>query len=110
MGASSTNTTDLSNNISKSIKESISDEFNISLKTKFGSLSGLNGEIQALYRGNGGFYNYTGWTNTRSPRSISGVFLVNNITDIKLSMGASFNGFFLEVAVLPGVAWYSSIR
>jgi hypothetical protein len=95
LGASSTNTTDLSNNISKSIKESISDEFNISLKTKFGSLSGLNGEFQALYRGNG-FDNYTGWTNTRNPRSISGVFLVNNIPKIKLSMGASFNGFFLE--------------
>ena len=96
LGASSTNTTCLLNNYSKSILKYISDEFNISLKTKFGSLSGLNGEIQALYRGNGGFDNYTGWTNTRSPRSISGIFLVNNITDIKLSMGASFNGFFLE--------------
>ena len=96
LGASSTNTTDLSNNISKSIKESISDEFNISLKTKFGSLSGSHVELQALYRGNGGFENYTGWTNKRNPRSIAGVFLMNNITDTKLSMGASFNGFFLE--------------
>jgi type IX secretion system PorP/SprF family membrane protein len=100
LGASSTNTTDLLNDYSKSILKYISDEFNISLKTKFGSLSGLNGEIQALYRGNGGFDNYTGWTNTRSPRSISGVVLFNNFytykDNKKFSGGISFNGFFLE--------------
>ena len=97
LGASSTNTTDLLNDYSKSILKYISEEFNISLKTKFGSFSGLHGEFQALYRGNGGFDNYTGWTNTRNPRSISGVVLFHNIKKIpKISIGASINGFFLE--------------
>ena len=96
LGVSSTNTIDLLHISTKSIPEAISEEFNMSLKTKFGSFSDLHGEFQVLYRGNGGFDNYNGWSDTRNPRSISGVVLVNNILNTEFSTGVSFNGFFLE--------------